>query len=69
EEDRDVLKAGPDHAQYWNIWDYVLVSARVIVDGVVCQIYQRDGDVFAVRADAFWSDADDDWLDSDDKPC
>lgn len=46
DEDMEILKAGPDHEQYWDAWDAVLQNASNVVNGKVWRLYQ-DGDLFA----------------------
>ena len=51
-EDLAILRAGPDHADYWEAWDVVLSSASYADDdGHTWTLYQ-DGYLFAVREDA-----------------
>ena len=47
EEDREILKSGPDHEQYWDAWDEVIASARFMDQyGYMWRLHQ-DGDLFA----------------------
>lgn len=50
-EDLAILRAGPDHADYWEAWDVVLATAFYKdSDGCVWMLFQ-DGDLFAIRDD------------------
>lgn len=60
-EDEDILLSGPDHEQYWETWDHVLATARMIsaddsILGGEWTLYQ-DGDLWAVHE----SMDDEDW--------
>ena len=46
-DDIQVLKAGPDHDDYWEAWDSVCDSAYAYAKGVRYTLYQ-DGALFAV---------------------
>ena len=47
EEDREILKVGPEHEHYWETWDDVLASARYMDQyGYMWELHQ-DGDLFA----------------------
>lgn len=49
-EDINVLLAGPEHPDYWDVWDLVLYNASFTdEDGTVWTLYQ-DGDLFAVES-------------------
>ena len=53
---REILRAGPDHADYWEAWDAVLSSASYTDDdGRTWTLYQ-DGDLFVVRDDHEFED-------------
>lgn len=55
-EDADILKAGPDHEHYWDVWESVIRQARLTDgDGRSWSLYQ-DGDLFAVREDHEFSE-------------
>ena len=46
EEDREILKVGPEHEHYWETWDDVLASAKYMDEkGYVWRLY-ADGDLF-----------------------
>ena len=46
EEDREILKVGPEHEHYWETWDDVLASAKYMDEkGYVWRLYE-DGDLF-----------------------
>lgn len=47
-EDLDILRAGPDHDDYWEAWDCVLNDAETTDGGVLHQ----DGDLWLIYADA-----------------
>lgn len=51
-----VLERGPDHPDYWTVWDVVFETA-VITDGndVVYHLHQ-DGDLWLVPNDVQWSE-------------
>ena len=50
--DAEILRAGPDHPDYWDTWDNVLNCAHYVAhDGRTFTLYQ-DGDLFAVAIDA-----------------
>ena len=50
--DAEILRAGPDHPDYWDTWDNVLNCAHYVAhDGRTFTLYQ-DGDLFAVAYDA-----------------
>ena len=47
EEDREILKVGPEHEHYWETWDDVLASAKYMDEkGYVWHLH-ADGDLFA----------------------
>lgn len=46
--DMDILKAGPDHSEYWDAWQDILDNAETI-DG---RILHQDGDLWVIDADA-----------------
>ena len=53
-EDRDILKAGPDHEWYWDAWENVLNSAVFTDDdGMRWELWQDwdEGDLFAICPD------------------
>jgi hypothetical protein len=41
--------AGPDHADYWEVWEEVLANVRVVRGGSEYYLEQEDGDVFLVK--------------------
>lgn len=51
EKDRKVLLAGPDHEEYWDVWDDVLGSVTIIDTRNMEWSLFQDGDLFAVRED------------------
>jgi hypothetical protein len=50
DEQREILLVGPDHAEYWDVWDEILSSVRVVRGGSEYYLEQEDGDVFLVKA-------------------
>jgi hypothetical protein len=54
----DILKAGPDHEQYWDAWQEVLDGATLTdpVTGVAYTVYQ-DGDCWLIPKGMQWDDA------------
>lgn len=49
EDDAKILKAGPDHDEYWEAWDAVLNDAALVVDGKAWSLHQGEsGDLFAI---------------------
>ena len=52
DEDRAVLVAGPDHPDYWIVWDHVLATSTATTrHGENRWGLWHDGDLFAVRED------------------
>jgi hypothetical protein len=49
DEQREILLAGPDHADYWEVWEEILNSVRVVRGGSEYYLEQEDGDVFLVK--------------------
>lgn len=47
EEQRTILKIGPEHDLYWEVWDSVLCSAYYEQDDNTWELYQ-DGDLWAI---------------------
>jgi hypothetical protein len=60
-EDWAALEAGPDHIDYWEAWDNVLIDAKVKIAGKVYSLYQ-EGDVWLIPDGMVWSDSDDFFL-------
>jgi hypothetical protein len=46
--DMDILRAGPDHPDYWDAWSDVMDKAETVDGGVLHQ----DGDLWVIYADA-----------------
>lgn len=63
----DVLKQGPDHDEYWDVW--AVVEDRAVVTnpttGVQYGLYQ-DGDLWIIPLDAEWPDSDSDFATAED---
>jgi hypothetical protein len=53
-----ILKAGPDHEHYWDIWQDVEQNAVVTIDDVRYRLHQ-DGDLWLVPDGMEWSDSED----------
>ena len=53
EADKAVLLAGPDHDDYWDIWDDVLDYCKLEIANVECTLHQ-DSDLWAVPASFDW---------------
>ena len=52
DDEAEILRAGPEHPDYWDAWDDVLHCAwHTAEDGRTFALYQ-DGDLFAVAVDA-----------------
>jgi hypothetical protein len=51
----EILEDGPDHEFYWEAWQEVENSARVIIDGHQYRVYQ-DGDCWLIPDGMEWSD-------------
>ena len=47
EEDLEILLAGPDHMEYFEVWDDVVYQVQFLFDGKLCEL-SEDGDLFAV---------------------
>lgn len=59
EDDIAILREGPEHEWYWEVWDSVLNEAvHTDMHGKDWTLYQ-DGDLFAVRSDHKWEEDDD----------
>lgn len=41
------LQAGPDSETYWEAWDEVLNTSKIIIDGMIYSL-EQDQDVFAI---------------------
>ena len=41
------LQAGPDSETYWEAWDEVLSTSKIIIGGMIYSL-EQDSDVFAV---------------------
>lgn len=48
-EQREILLAGPDHDEYWDVWDEVLSNVIVMRGGSRWALDQDEGDVFLVK--------------------
>lgn len=61
-EDRDILKAGPDHDLYWDAWDSALFEAW-FYDAKTFKVWrlEQDGDLFAWVDCADTRDSSDYW--------
>ena len=55
EEDAEILRAGPKHEWYWEIWANVEGHAYRVADGRTYHLH-LDGDLFAVAYDALTDD-------------
>lgn len=53
----DVLAAGPDGPDYWEIWQDVVDNASV-TDAGVCYFLHEDGDLWLIPDGMEWSDRD-----------
>lgn len=53
EENAEILKAGPDHEDYWEIWDIVTSNAFYIDAAGVKWFLHGDNDLFAVTQEFF----------------
>jgi len=42
------LQAGPDSETYWEAWEEVLNTSKIICDGMIYSL-EQDGDVFAIQ--------------------
>lgn len=47
QEDIDILCAGPDHHQYWDVWDNCIDQIEFLFDGALHTLYES-GHLFAV---------------------
>ena len=47
EEQKTILLAGPQHSQYWDVWEEIVNEVVFLFDGQKCSLYE-DGDLFAV---------------------
>ena len=47
EEDLKILLVGPDHMEYFEVWDDVVYQVQFLFDGKLCEL-SEDGDLFAV---------------------
>jgi hypothetical protein len=47
QEDIDTLCAGPDHHQYWDVWDECIDQIEFLFEGALHTLFER-GDLFAV---------------------
>lgn len=54
--DVETLLAGPDHPDYWEVWDDVLLYAQYPADDGRTFTLHQDGDLFAVAVDALTDD-------------
>jgi hypothetical protein len=48
DEDENILLCGPNHPDYWDVWDDVLGYAHTIHNGEIWHIYQH-GDLFSIK--------------------
>jgi hypothetical protein len=46
-EQEQVLLYGPNHDDYWDVWDEVVDTVKFVFDGTTCTLWE-DGDLFAV---------------------
>ena len=47
EEQKTILLAGPDHLEYWDVWEEVVNEVVFLFDSEKHNLYE-DGDLFAV---------------------
>ena len=47
EEQKTILLAGPDHLEYWDVWEEVVNDCVFLFDSEKHNLYE-DGDLFAV---------------------
>ena len=47
ENDLKILLAGPDHMEYFEVWDDVVYQIQFLFEGQLCEL-SEDGDLFAV---------------------
>lgn len=50
ETDKNILLAGPENEYYWEVWDNILDTFEVELDGIKYSLFQ-DQDVFLVSKD------------------
>lgn len=58
QEAMDILRAGPDHPDYWEAWCNVLNNAVLQAEPHTWELYHAGGDLYAVRDD--WEGWDND---------
>ena len=51
DEQRDILLAGPEHPDYWDVWDELVTNLRVSRGGSDWHL-EHDSDVFLVKIDS-----------------
>jgi hypothetical protein len=49
EEQKNILKEGPDNEYYWDVWTEVLDNAEIVHDNKVWRLEQEEGDLWAVE--------------------
>lgn len=47
EGDLKILLAGPEHMEYFEVWDDVVHQIQFLFDGELCELYEN-GDLFAI---------------------
>lgn len=47
ENDLKILLSGPDHMEYFEVWEEVVNEVEFLFDGQLCTLYEN-GDLFAV---------------------
>lgn len=61
--DIEILAAGPDHGQYWDAWDEILMNASIDRDGRTWHLVQ-DGDLFMYCAELMTDEEYENFFDS-----
>lgn len=51
EEQREILMEGPDHPEYWDVWDEIVGHVVVKRGDSYWRLEQDEGDVFLVKLD------------------
>jgi len=57
-----VLEAGPDHEEYWDVWNSVCADAIVTDDAGVKYRLHQDGDLWFIPEGMKWSEKADDFV-------
>lgn len=65
--DIDILRAGPNHEDYWDAWETVLDNAVIHTGSRGDYTLYQDGDLFIIPVGMEWNDREDGYVWPDDE--